>query len=120
MRLTDWTVYPIGGGRPKRSGRVDEDHVDSVAYDPKTERLALGIKASLREERVVEAAGKLTVERLPEAEIEARRPRRGAPITLEVVLEALNAKGIVITEADLEAAAASLQVRRTPPARAGK
>lgn len=58
-----------------------------------------------------------------EAELSRARSFREvaeAPPTIETVLEALRAKGIDIKDADLKAAAATLQARRTPPAGAGK
>ncbi len=115
MSLIKYTVFDTTTMLPKRTGGVQEHLLDShiIRRLKAREGMLLGIAANLREERVVAplSGAEPYLRRRTQAEIDAARARFPAsgPDRLTVLMEALRAKGIAPSEAELHAAEARLR-----------
>jgi hypothetical protein len=108
MSLIKYTIYDTETQLPTRRGGVSEELLQSHIIDKlgPTEGVLIGVNANLKEDRVVVPANGATpyLRRRAQAEIDARQNRVRPPDQYEVLLEALRAQGIKLTDADLTAA----------------
>lgn len=109
MKLIPWTVWDAATRRPKRSGQIDEKLINTIGFNPLSERLLIGTEARLREDEIGEDD---TIQALPQETVETERAARlSAAVTeTDIVLEALKAK---LTPGELAAAKQRLN-SRTP------
>jgi hypothetical protein len=104
MSLVKWTIWNPVTHRATRSGQVDESLLHLIPVDPATERLLVGEEANLREDEVTEDGGLPALRRRPQAVLDAEQAARVPVDPTEVLAEALKAKGIEVSKADLDAA----------------
>lgn len=118
MTFTYWAVLEKGvGARPvKRSGMVETSLIGLLPCDEATEEMVVGVTAKpVIDEVFVPVFGPPSVQRRSDEAITAARvrfERTSPPDPLAVLVEALAERGIVLTAADLDAAAGRMQAAR--------
>lgn len=122
---TDFTVYDTATGEVLRSGRCAVRDVALQTGGKAGLGVLSGVRAcDIRDKVIMPAKGKHYTRRRAASEIAQREPKVAGPETLvdghEVLLEALRAKGLNLSQADLDAAAGAVQARRKGVESAGK